>query len=361
MSRNIHNKPRISIPSIKARGRFRAIVHTGHEYNEDGSIKRHGLILRETPFGKNTITLEGFNAFMSGSNWNMWCVAGTGNTAPSESDNALANYVGKASTRVGNASVSVNANPADLPLYWRMELRHTFNPGSFGGSSVNIAEAGIVNHSADSSAAINGSTPVGARGLLQDESGNPTTVSVAPEEYLDLVWEYTEYLPYDATGVVSISIDGVPTNHNYTVRPCQLYLGGTQYGWFIPAAFNSIATNTIRFQGVGGPTAGDTVWGRGSGMTNGALGAPNTAPSSTYSGEKRPQTLGWRSYVTNSKQRIGDATWTLARGNAPAPGYSNVFMIACGHSNWQFTLDPPIQKIATKQFDLEFTLSIDNA
>ena len=133
----------------------------------------------------------------------IWCVAGTGNAPPTESDVLLDAYAGRANTAI-NSVLDINNDAGNLPLYWRVTLRSTFEPGAFGGSSVNIAEAGMAQTSTDAPSSITSTSPLSSRGLLVDSFGNPTTVSVAPSEYLDIIWEYTEYLPYDLAGAVSL-------------------------------------------------------------------------------------------------------------------------------------------------------------
>lgn len=342
------NIPIINLPCIKAMGRFRAVVHTGHEFDEFGRIKRHGVILRETPFGRNKICLPGFNTVLTGSG-TIIMVAGQGNTTPTEGDGSLVSYIGKSQT-VATSSTTRNTTPdGNNEVWWRMMKRYTFGPGSMGGGSVNIAEAGIVMGIGFSS--VNGSSPVSARGLLVDGGGSPTTVSVNNAvEYLDIIWEYTEWVDASATGTVNLTIDGVVTVHDYEVRPYWFDFTGASYtaaGW----------ANAGSSSWPGWGPVGDSTysWDEATNCFTGAITAitGNNLGSGTR-GDIPIQTAA--AYVTNSKQRNITFTWL------PLVGNKNISVVRAnmGHTSWQISYDPPIAKVNTKQLDLSFRLSMAN-
>ena len=345
------NPYRIEIPvAIRAQGRFRAVVHTGHEYDEFGNIVKFGKVLRETPFGRNKITLTGFDKMFLNQTSNMVMVAGSGNTAPAESDTTLASYLGKTQT-VASATCTRNVTPdVNGEVWWRVTKRFTFGPGSLGNVAVNVAEAGITTNLGLE--ATTSSTPVNARGLLVDGSGNPTTVSVNNEvEYLDIIWEYTEYVKASVTGTVTLAIDGVNVVHDYEVRPYWFDNVGGSYnygGW----------------RDVGG-----TDWGTGVGLVgNGTYTWPYAANCFTGSitaitgnnlgnGVKADipvQALG--AYTNGSKQRTQNMTWLPVNAN------KNITVVRSnlGHTAWQVSYSPAIAKVSTKQLDLSFTLSYAN-
>lgn len=337
-------------------GRYKAVVHDGSAIFDDlgnvidGNVKCVDGVEQKTPFGKNKITLPGFAALLGSANFQCRCVVGDGNAAPAESNTALQSFKGYGSTAIVS-SVTYNPVPVSGIISRKVVYRQTFNPGSLGASTVNVAEAGM----AITPGMPTSTTPILSRGLLVDSGGVPTTVAVAPADFLDVVWELTEYIAAEVTGTFDIDINGVLTPHTYKIRPANFVSSGT-YGWQPP----TISGATLFIWAIT-PQIGDGVWNRGSGMTAGALADVTAYPSSTYAGEKRPQTMVARPYVANSKQRLIDVVWTLLRGNAPAPGYSNIIGVFLNNSNWQMEVIPAIQKTASTQFDFVFSLQMANA
>lgn len=342
-------KPIIIPVVVRAQGRFRAVVHTGHEYDKFGQISKFGEVLRETPFGKNSITLDGFNKVLTNSNSSICMVAGSGNTASSEGDTTLASYLGKTQT-FASASTTRNTVPdGNNEVWWRMTKRCTFGPSSMGGGSVNVAEAGIVLNVGLGS--ITSSTPVAARGLLVDGGGLPTTVSVNNAvEYLDIIWEYTEYVKASVTGNVTLTIDGVPTVFDYEVRPYYFDNVGGAYnygGWADTSAdvwpgFWPIGDSVYTW-----PWASNSFTGELTTITGNALGGGVRADIPIQSPA---------AYVANSKQRAITFTWL------PTVGNKNVTVVRAnmGHTSWQISYNPLIAKIGTKQLDLTFRLTMGN-
>lgn len=340
----------IKIPvAIRAQGRFRAVVHTGHKYDEFGNVVEFGKVLRETPFGNNKITLTGFNNIFVNTAGSVMMVCGEGNTAPTESDTTLASYLGKTQT-FATASNTRNTTPdGNGDVWWRVTKRMTFGPGSLGGGNVNVAEAGIVLNVGFSS--INASTPVSARGLLVDGSNNPTTVSVNNAvEYLDIIWEFTEYVKASVTGTVTLTIDGSSVVHNYEVRPYHFdNVGGSyNYGpWRDPGTSGFLSLAPMGAWTYTSPYATNNFTSAPVAITGTPLGSGVYADIPTQS---------MSAYTTNSKQRSISLTWLPAQGNKS----TSLIRLNLTHTGWQIWFTPAIDKVNTKQLDLQFTLSMAN-
>lgn len=197
------------------RGKFRAVVHTGHKYDDEGNIVEYGEVLRETPFGRNLILNGGFDWWLTGTLAGggsiQYLICGPSNVAPVPGDTNMPDAFGYAATFVSSTQVASNADPGMGPLFCTVQHRRTFLPGSLGASPVNVSKAGIA------CGAVGNPTltqlraqPMLAAGLLVDGSGSPTSIAVNPNEYLDLIWEHTEYYPHDVAGSFTLTTDDVP-------------------------------------------------------------------------------------------------------------------------------------------------------
>lgn len=322
-------------------GRYRAIVHDGK-----------GREIRSTPYGKNKITNLGFEFMLTRGDFYMRCCAGSGNSPPQETDSNLQSYRGAASVTTSVVK-TVQADPSAGPLFWRITTRFTFPPGSFGSGSVNIAEAGM---QVSVGPTFTDSTPLASRGLLVDSEGAPTAIAVAPDEFLDIVWEYTEYLPYDTTSIATITNDGVPTDYTFTYRP--MFLNGDGYTW---GTWQDPVSGRVRaFEWFLTNLGGASFEGQGFMLSNGVLGPPNNRPTGNTSDyDPVPQSATPRAYVPGSKERLIDVTWTLAKGNVPSPG-ATIIKQNTGHASWQIGVNPPIPKVVEKQLNLVLKLSMVN-
>src|SRR5690606_24898680 len=102
----------------------------------------------------------------------------------------------------------------------------------------------------------NNSTPIFNRARVVDEMGNPTTITVLSDEFLEVIYEITLYTIDGATGTLTINIDGTPTNFDYEIRPINMNhtsswviagsvsgSGTSAYVPFNPSGLLSVGTN----------------------------------------------------------------------------------------------------------------------
>jgi len=146
-----------------------------------------------SPWQGNLITDAGLNYLGSTSQDNLaMCRIGTGNTAPANSDTALGAQVGTTTTAgTGSASGYDTTNR----FLWRRVARR-FAAGTISG--VNLAEVGM---------AASNAVSLFSRSLIKDTGGSPTTITLASDEVLDVLYELRMYLPAQDASVAA-TIDG---------------------------------------------------------------------------------------------------------------------------------------------------------
>lgn len=346
------SKIEITVP-IRCEGRYRAIVHTGHEFDEFGNITKFGEVLRETPFGKNIITLIGFSKILQNQGGSMVMVAGSGNTAPVEGNTTLVAYLGKSNT-IATQATTRNVSPdVNNEVWWRTTYRFSFGPETLGAGAINVAEAGI--STAVSINSVTSSTTLLSRGLLVDGAGNPTTVSLnATTEFLDIIWEYTEWVKASVTGSVNLTIDGVVTSHSYEVRPYYFdnVGGGYNYSGWADAGSLSIPGYSTNNSKSGYPLSAATCAFAGPLVAITGNGLGNAAAANV------PNLMSTDAYVTNAKNRTFRTTWVPTEANIA--GGVGVVRPNLGHAQFQVSFTPKIAKIDTKQLDLYWTFAMAN-
>ncbi len=260
----------------------------------------------------NLVTNNGLNLIGSASNWLSFCQVGSGSSPASHSDTALASRIAATGARV----TSVQGAQAEPPYFaWRRNT-YRFNEGVAAG---NIAEVGV-------GPATSGN--LFSRALVLDGSGNPTAISVAANESLDVSYE----LRYDPPATdLTFTLELAGITHTVTSRAANVTTTNA-YGWSIREAGSeaTIAGSTSRaFSGTIGPITGSPT---------GSLSSPPSASDAAYS--------------AGSYRRDGTATWVLANGNFP--GGIGAIRISHGIGNYQFGFSPPIMKDATKVLALTF-------
>lgn len=269
------------------------------------------------PWFNNLITDQGLNRIGTGPIGG-YCHVGTGNAAPAVTDTALAAKLAHTTSVISG----VSSGSATLPYYGSRTQVFRFGVGVASG---NLSEVGI-GYSA---------TALFSRALIKDSSGNPTTITVLPSEYLDVTYELRMYAPA-ADVPFSVVISGV--TYTGVVRAAQATTfsdtADPWYGGYLFGSGAALGTNTQ-------PRA-----------YNGALGTATTAPSGAGSVLGIPSNNG---YANNSMQLTGTVTAALAAGNLA--GGISALAIYTTLGAFQMSFSPAIPKDATKVLSVGITLS----
>lgn len=183
-----------------------------------------GPVVAETGFVRNVMTTRFFDDALSVVNLGIKaCVVGEGTTTPTEADTTLADYQAQTATL---QAFTVDLNATVSPRYARKNYTFRFGEGVAAG---NISEVGLVPSSYGGT--VNASAPLISRALVKDGGGLPITMTVLSDEFLDVVFRMTWYVPEDVTGSVNISVRGVSTPFNYTIRAVGLVAGLSRPCW----------------------------------------------------------------------------------------------------------------------------------
>ena len=262
----------------------------------------------------NLITDGGLNRMGTDQHGN-YCLVGSGSTPPANTDTALTTFI--ASTN--NYTPTVGA-ASSAPYYGWELYKYRFNQGAAAG---NISEIGI------GWTATNGN--LFARTLVKDSGGNPTTVTVLANEYLDVFHELRIYAPTsDVTTQVTIA--GVV--HDVIVRPSYVTYG---------------------YSGRWAASRGDAIR-IGSGISStayaGTIGAQTTGPSGS-SGLFTSTTMS--AYVNNSLKRT--AVLSAALDVCNVGGIRSIEFGTRGAGSWQMQFTPAIAKDNTKTLSLTVEVS----
>lgn len=160
-------------------------------------------IIRETDWFQNIVLDTGL-ARMSVGTWIDRCCVGTGNSTAVATQTQLDAF---------KASTTANQDPAGgiqvtaLPYY--MWARRTYRFGD-GVAAGNISEVGLGWANAN----------LWNRALVKDSNGNPTTITVLADEYLDVITEIRVYPQETLSGSFNFlnKAGAVVSSHTYTGR-----------------------------------------------------------------------------------------------------------------------------------------------
>lgn len=272
-----------------------------------------GHIVRETDWSKNLILDAGLNRLGSGP-WYGWCHIGTGTTAPVNGDTALATL-----SAVTNSLQTIDNSNGGAPNYHTtLTLLYRFNVGQLNG---NYTEIGI------------GWTNslLFSRALIVDGGGNPTTITVASSEYLDVYYR--------------LSIAPTLTDSTYGVT-----IGGVGYTVTRRAGGVSNVNNWNPYAGPWLPANAGfyTV-----SAATGTLGPVTGSPSGTTVHVSTNATPG--AYSNNSYTRTSSLGFGLNDLNVPGGIKSLIVYDTPGA--WQHEFDNVIPKDSTKVMSLNFSMT----
>lgn len=273
----------------------------------DGSGRRRVL----ADWFPNLITDAGLNNF--GTSMISACHVGSGNTAPAVTDTALV-------TLVGSTNASAAANPGASgtdPYYAWKTYTSRFNPGEADGT---LAEIGMSPSTNPASA------PLSSRALILDGSQNPTTITVLPDEYLDVTYQVRNYCGLTASDYTQngVTVTNVGTR-NVTWRAASV-TQASSWGQSL-ASSPGLPANSV------------------TSMYEGSLGAITGVPS----GSQDSVGIAYNgSYSNNSLQRDYVITASLSQANFA--GGIKSFRFSGGCFSYQCEYDTAIPKTSIQTF-----------
>lgn len=177
-------------------------------------------ITQETDWFCNLVLDTGLTRMVNGT-WIDRCVVGSGNSTPAVGQTALDNFIAATTTTAAGTSDSAGRNVAAAPYYWWARRTWRFNTGTATG---NLSEIGMGW----------GNTSLWNRALIKDINGNPTTITVLSDEYVDVVSEVRVYPQDNITGTFNMvdKFGATISTHTYTARPLVRAASEASAGWF---------------------------------------------------------------------------------------------------------------------------------
>lgn len=274
-------------------------------------------VKRETGFFKNRITNYGLDR-LAADGVLYGAAVGSGTTPPADTDVALANQVARTSTVLSN---NVVIGPAEPPYYSGKVITYRFPQGAAAG---NLSEVGI-----------NGNylSPyqLWSRSLILDTSGNPTTLTVLPNEILDVTYECRIY----------------PMDSDTTGGPVSLL--GIDYNWTMRAIAARGDWSSVFESGF----SGGATW---EGYSGDLVAATGFVPGGSYVGVSGASTLS--AYVGGSFKITQFATWSVSQGNGSgAAGIKSVKMFTGVGESAKFQMG--FDKIYPKNTSNTLTLGVE--
>lgn len=166
-------------------------------------------LLLEPFFSTATSTVSGTGVYMS------CIVVGSGNTPPAMSNTGLESFVAASATQQGPVLPNT-VNSTVYPRYCTRSFVKRFNGTALAGA--NLSEVGVALTSSPSQVAT-ALTPLASRALIVDALGNPTTIQVLADEFLDVTYSMTTYAIDGVTGSFDINVLGTVETFDYEIRP----------------------------------------------------------------------------------------------------------------------------------------------
>lgn len=237
---------------------------------------------------------------------------GSGTTPPEPTDLTLEAQIASTFTWTNKTS----GNAASAPYYGWSRTTFRFAAGVAAG---NISEVGV---------GWNTTGPtLFSRALIKNSSGDPITITVLPDEVLDVTYEVRLYAP-EADVPYSVTIAGI--EHTGVIRASQV-----TSSWWQP---------TMLFSG------GNSQF---MSARSGPIGDVTQAPS----GSSTDVSVVFDPYVTGSYHLDGTGTFALGDANFGAGGVQALAMRTNYVGAFQFSLTPAIMKDNTKIMSIKMRLS----
>lgn len=277
---------------------------------------------------ENIVTDVGLVFIANNTSYMQYAYVGAGSAAPQPTDTQLGSFL------MQNSSVPMDTSPFFNTSEGFAGNRRTFrfNPR---GSMYNASEVGVGMVR----------TELFSRALVRDALGNPATISVLADEYLDVTYEIRLYPPLTDSVVELVPNGSDQVPRTITCRACHANSrklnANTGYGWDLRNSIFSWGTT------VGGGECSMMASPANSGIRlyTGDLGTAFGHPSGTFT---------YVSAALTARAATGGAYgyWTVNLGLSQGNGELSVIGINMGAGSFQIKIDPPFQKTAEDVFEL---------
>lgn len=170
---------------------------------------------------KNLVLDTGLQRIGENSDWMNWLHLGTGTQAPHSLQNALQNatYKGNGFAPGTHTTAGIDTSDPLKPYSW---VKRVFRITPRGENRT-YSEMGVGWNDSN----------LFSRTLIKDPQGNPNTISILGDEYLDVTYEVRQYMPAN-TVVYSVKPTGDDTEtRTITVRGSMLNTLSGTFGWGI--------------------------------------------------------------------------------------------------------------------------------
>lgn len=290
---------------VQVGARFKCVVHKGD-----------GIATNETGWFHNLVLDSGLDQ-MSVGQWFDRVVVGSGNSTPVATQVRMDNFV--ASTTVATALSSIESHTE--PYWYGNRRTYRFGEGAAKG---NLTEIGIGW----------GNDALWNRTLIKDLNGDPTTLTILEDEYLDVYVELRVYMAPASTGTFRLldKVGAVVSTHTYKVQPAMV-------------KSNQNKSYQVR---LGTDNNGNFIY-------------LNTAGMGSITSPTRQAHLGRRA-ISYPDKRTCVGTWTagLAEHNNSHKSFSIGIEGLCDsgyYNGYSVEIDPPITKKNTQEIRYSFALS----
>lgn len=290
-------------------------------------IKKNGDI-EQTPWFNNVVLDQGLDA-MATTGWSNGVAVGTSNTTPIPTQTSLVSEIARTTTLQGVQSR--DAYQLDEAT-WVHSIIKTYR-FPLGVAAGNLSEVGIL-------CGQGGNVKLWNRALIRDINGNPTTITVLPDEILDITFEIKAYVSTaDSSGSFNLLDKNgmLISTINYTARPANI--------------------NQPHNVGVGMNVMNAQSFNYAEGYTlaslTGATGIINGNPVGTF--RNTSGNFAIAVYNTGSHKLKFTINAEVDKMNV-ATGLSGLFVQGV-LSSFQIVFDQPIVKNNTQTFSLDYEIS----
>lgn len=178
------------IAPVRLEGWIRLRVYNVHTHK----------LTKDTGWFRNLITNQGLDAIAQQNDVMTWFTVGTSSSAPNITDTWVFSFVASSN----DIRETIDGVSGASPHYGYKRRTIRFGPGAAAGNLSEVA----VGWSSSTGTAF-------SHELIRDEFGDPTTITVLADEYLDFTYELRHIPP---TGDVTGSCNINSTPYNYTLR-----------------------------------------------------------------------------------------------------------------------------------------------